>query len=259
MSPESDFCTHCGNQLEAGSEFCPKCGKPVTAGTAAATATGIAAGSARKVGGIDKRVLIAIGIIVLILIVPVFPRQKTIYVAGQTATTVSYQSTSYQTSLQAYPTTSMQPIQVYVGTLLYVPTNYYGYYGQYYNGCYRGYFGYIHCGYSGWPNYNSYTTTVTVNPSDNVVNVQDTQQSYGYLSTVVLTKADGSTVTYSNVFNDNLAKTGTSTYQTIVTQTSTVTQSALVMTSSVTNVACDNCIPQNVTEHVSLLQLLFGF
>lgn len=263
MSTEVDFCTHCGHKLETGSEFCPKCGKAVTATsagtTAVASATGETARTGGKIGSIDKRVVIAIGIIILILIVPVFPRQKTIYVAGQTATTVSYQSTTYQTSLQAYPTTNMQPIQVYVGTLQYVPSNYYGYYGQYYGGCYRGYFGYIHCGYSGWPNYNMYTTTITVNPSDNVVNVQDTQQAYGYLSTVVLTKADGSTVTYSNVFNDNLQKSGTSTYQTLVTQTSTVTQSAVVMTSSVTNVACDNCIPQNVTEHVSLLQLLFGF
>ena len=260
MSPESDFCTHCGKQLEVGSEFCPKCGKPVTStGTATAAATAGTASSGGKIGGIDKRVLIAIGIIILILIVPVFPRQKTIYVAGQTATTVPYQSTSYQTSLQAYPTTSAQVIQVYVGTLQYVPTNYYGYYGMYYSGCYRGYYGYIHCGYNGWPNYNSYTTTITVNPSDNVVNVQDTQQAYGYLSSVVLTKADGSTVTYSNVFNDNLAKTGTSTLQTVVTQTSTVTQSALVAASSVTSVACENCIPENVTEHVSLLQLLFGF
>ena len=250
------FCKHCSKQIEAGSEFCPKCGTPVAGVSSTDTAKTVTSG---KVGGVDKRVLIAIGVIILILIVPVFPRDKIIYVAGQTATTVSYQSTSYQTSLQAYPTTSQQSIQVYVGTLMYVPSTYYGMYGSYYSRCYRGVYGYIRCGgYNGWPGYNSYTTTVTVNPSDNVVKVQDTQQTNGYLSAVVLTKADGSTVTYSNVFNDNLAQTGTSTYQSIVTQTSTVTQSALVATSSVTNVACENCIPQHVTEYVSLLQLLLG-
>jgi len=250
------FCKHCGNQIATGSEFCPKCGTPV-AGVSPPVTT--QASTSGKIGGVDKRVLIAIGVIILILIVPVFPREKTIYVAGQTATTVSYQSTSFQTSFQAYPTTSQQSIQVYVGTLMYVPSTYYGMYGSYYSGCYRGVYGYIRCGgYYGWPNYNYYTTTITINPSDNVVKVQDTQQLNGYLSQVVLTKADGSTVTYMNVFNDNLAQTGTSTYQTLVTQTSTVTQSALVATSSVTSVACDNCIPQQVTEHVSLLQLLLG-
>jgi len=255
------FCKYCGKQLEAGSEFCPKCGKPVLpTSPVTETATTSATVKSSKLGGIDRRVLIAIGVIILILIIPVFPREKTIYVAGQTATTVSYQSTSYQTSLQAYPTMGVQSIQVYVGTLMYVPSAYYGYYGGYYNSCYRGIYGYIRCGgYYGWPNYNYYTTTVTVNPSDNVVKVQDTQQPNGYLSRVVLTKADGTIVTYSNVFNDNLAQTGTSTYQTIVTQTSTVTQSALVAASSITSVACQSCIPQNVTEHVSLIQLLLGF
>jgi len=243
-------------KLEAGSEFCPKCGKPVTE-LPVKTGT-ISQGG--KVGGIDKRVLIVIGVIILILIVPVFPRDTIIYVAGQTATTVSYQFTSYQTSYQAYPTTTLQSVQVYVGTLMYVPSAYYGYYGSYYSGCYRGPYGYIRCGgYYSWPNYNYYTNTVTISPSSNVVNVQDTRQPNGYLSTVVLTKADNSTVTYTNVFNDNLTPTGTSTIQSIVTQTSTVTQSALVATSSVTNVACENCIPQHVTEHVSLLQLLLGF
>ena len=88
-------------------------------------------------------------------------------------------------------------------------------------------------------------------------NEQSLTSSIEYCVTV--TKADGSTVSYSNVFNDNLAQTGTSTYQAVVTQTSTVTQSALVAASSITSVACQNCIPQNVTEHVSLLQLLLGF
>jgi len=257
LSQPELLCKKCGHKLEADSEFCPKCGTPTK--ELASTPGGVRGSMGGKVGGIDKRVLIGIGVILLILVVPVFPREKVIYVSGQTATTVSYQSTSYQTSLQAYPTMSQQNLQVYVGTVLYVSSQYYSYYASYYSTCYRGYYGFIRCGYYNWPNYNSYTTTVTVNPSDNVIKVQDTQQSNGYLSTLTLTKADGSVVTYSNVFNDNLAQTGTSTLQTIVTQTSTVTQATIVPTSSVTSVACDNCVPQNVTEHVSLLQLLLGF
>jgi len=253
LSEPELFCKSCGRKLESDSEFCPKCGASTKGLPAATGATG------GRVGGVDKRVIIAIGVILLVLLVPVFPRDKIIYVSGQTMTTEIYQSTSLQTSLQAYSTMTQKSVQVYTGTLLYVQSQYYNYYQPYYSGCIRGPYGYIRCGgYGGWPNYNAYTTTITVNPSDNVVTVQDTQQANGYLSTVTLTKADGSTVTYSNVFNDNLSQTGTSTVQAIVTQTSTVTQTSMVPATTVTNVACDNCIPQHVTEHVSLLQLLLG-
>lgn len=253
MSESESFCKACGTKLEPNAEFCPKCGAS-TKGLPPATSR-----STGKIGGVDKRLVIAIGIIVLVLLVPVFPRDKIVYVSGQTMTTELYQSTSYQTSLQGYSTMGQQNVQVYTGTLLYVQNQYYNYYSPYYSGCVRGYYGYIRCGgYYGWPNYNMYTTTVTVNPSDNVVKVQDTQQPNGYLSTVVLTKADGSTVTYSNVFNDNLSQSGSSTVQVAVTATSTVTQTMMVPATTVTSVACDNCIPQHVTEYVSLLQLLLG-
>lgn len=253
MSQSELFCKSCGKKLEPDAEFCPKCGAS-TKGLP--TTTGATSG---KVGGVDKRVVIAIGVILLVLLVPVFPRDKIVYVSGQTMTTELYQSTSFQISLQAFSTMSQQNVQVYTGTLLYVQNQYYNYYAPYYSGCFRGPYGYIRCGgYYGWPNYNAYTTTVTINPSDNVVKVQDTQQPSGYLSTVTLTKADGSTVTYSNVFNDNLSPAGTSTVQVAVTQTSTVTQSMMVPATTAMNVPCDSCIPQHVTEYVSLLQLLLG-
>jgi len=252
--PESDiFCKSCGRKLEPDVDFCPKCGTSVKGLQSAST------GKVGKVGGVDKRVVIAIAVIVLVLLVPVFPRDKIIYVSGQTMTTELYQSTSYQTSLQAYQTVNLQNIQVYTGTLLYVQNQYYNYYSPYYSACFRGPYGYIRCGgYYSWPNYNLYTTTVTVNPSDNVVSVQASQQPNGYLSTVTLTKADGSTVTYTNVFSNNLSQSGTSTVQAAVTQTSTVTQTVMVPATTAMNVSCDNCIPQHVTEYVSLLQLLLG-
>jgi len=247
------FCKSCGRKLEPESEFCPKCGASTKGLPPATTVKG------GKVGGVDKRVVIAIAVILLVLLAPVFPRDKIVYVSGQTMTTELYQSTSFQTSLQAYSTMGQQNIPVYTGTLSYVPTQYYNYYSPYYSGCIRGPYGYIRCGgYYSWPNYNMYTTTVTINPSDNVVSVQGTQQSNGYLSTVVLTKADGSTVTYTDVFNNNLSQTGTSTVQVAMTQTSTVTQTMMVPATTAMNVSCNNCIPQHVTEYVSLLQLLLG-
>ncbi len=170
MSESESFCKSCGRKLEPDAEFCPKCGASTKGLSSVTRSTG------GKVGGVDKRVIIAIGVIILVLLVPVFPRDKIVYVSGQTMTTELYQSTSYQTSLQAYSTMSQQNVQVYTGTLLYVQNQYYSYYAPYYStGCFRGPYGYIRCGYSGWPNYNMYTTTVTINPSDNVVKVQDTQ------------------------------------------------------------------------------------
>lgn len=253
MSEPELICKACGRKLEPDSEFCPKCGASTKELSPTTSATG------GRVGGVDKRVIIAIGVILLVLLVPVFPRDKIVFVSGQTMTTEIYQSTSFQTSLQAYSTMTQKAVQVYTGTLLYVQSQYYNYYSPYYSGCVRGFYGFIRCGgYYGWPNYNVYTTSVTVNQSDNVVSVQDAPQANGYLSTVILTKADGSTVTYSNVFNNNLSQTGTSTVQLAVTQTSTVTQTNMIPATTVTNVACENCIPQQVTEHVSLLQLLLG-
>ena len=242
------FCKHCGAPVEVDSEFCRKCGKPVNLSASTPTETAVKSRMSGKVGGIDKRFIFAIAVIILILVVPVIPRDKVIYVSGQTTTTQTFQTTSIQT----FQTTTQQSIQVYVGSILYVSSQYYSYYQPYYSTCFRVYYGVIRCGYTGWPNWNTYTTSVTVNPSDNFVSRQDTQEAGGYLSTVTLTRYDGTGVTYAHVVNDSLTQTGTSTVQASATQTSTVTQTL----STVMNVPCDACVPQHVTEHVSLIQLL---
>ena len=241
-----EFCKHCGASLDGESEFCAKCGKPVKLSASAESA--VKSRMSGKVGGIDKRFLFAIAVIILILVVPVIPRDKIVYVSGQTTTLQTFQSTS----LQTVQTTTQSSIQVYVGTILYVSAQYYAYYQPYYSGCVRGYYGVIRCGYTSWPNWSAYTTSITVNPSDNIVSIQDTQEAGGYLSTVTLTRYDGSVVTYAHVVNDSLTQTGTAMVQASGTQTSTVTQTL----STVMNVPCDKCIPQHVTEYVSLVQLL---
>ena len=240
-----EFCKHCGASLDGESEFCAKCGNPVKLSASAGAA--VKSRISGKVGGIDKRFLFAIAVIILILVVPVIPRDKIVYVSGQTTPIQTFQSTS----LQTVQTTTQNSVQVYVGTILYVSAQYY-YYQPYYSGCVRGYYGVIRCGYTSWPNWSAYTTSITVNPSDNIVSIQDTQEAGGYLSTVTLTRYDGSVVTYAHVVNDSLTQTGTAMVQASGTQTSTVTQTL----STVMNVPCDKCIPQHVTEYVSLVQLL---
>jgi hypothetical protein len=253
MAQSELFCRSCGRKLEPDSEFCPKCGASTKA------LPTVTAPAGRKAGGVDKRVVIAIAVILLVLMLPVIPRDEIVYISGQTVTTEIYQSTSFQTSLQAYSTVSQQSISVYVGTIQYVQARYYNYYAPYYAACVRGYYGIVRCGgYYTWPNYNSYTTTITISPSQNVVSVQATQQPSGYLSTVTLTMANGSTQTYTNVFNSNLSQTGTSTAQVTATATSTVTQTTIVPATTAMSVPCDNCVPQHVTRYVSLLQLLLG-
>ena len=154
--------------------------------------------------------------------------------------------------MQTLQVTTQTSIQVYVGTLLYVSNQYYAFYQPYYGGCVRGYYGVIRCGYSSWPNWSVYTTSITVNPSDNFVNMQDTQEAAGYISTVTLTRSDGSSVTYTHVVNNALTLSGTSNVQATATQTNSITQTL----STVVNVPCNQCIPQHVTEYVSIIQLL---
>ncbi|MGO9643477.1 MAG: hypothetical protein ACLPY5_01880 [Candidatus Bathyarchaeia archaeon] len=247
----AEFCPSCGKEIPSGNfEFCPHCSKPLKAAasisqTAAATKTGPFSKKS------TKWAVIGIILLIVILVVPVIPVQKTIMVAGTTATTVAYQVTSFQT----VPTVTQQSVSVYVGTLSYVTQTYYNYYYSWYSGCSVGFYGVLRCGYNYWPQYNfpGYTTTVTVSPGQNIISVASTQGSYG-LSTVTLTALGGGTTTYTNVVSNSLSQSGTSSTQATTTIVNTITQT----TSSVTNVACQNCIPQQVTEYVSILQLLTG-
>jgi hypothetical protein len=87
--------------------------------------------SSNKVWGIDKRILVVV-VLFLILVVPVFPRDKIIYVNGSTDTVTM--STSYNTSVQTYTTQSEVSIKVYKGTLNLVSDSYYNnYYNYWYN------------------------------------------------------------------------------------------------------------------------------
>jgi len=139
----------------------------------------------------------------------------------------------------------------------YYPYSYYGYgygYGYYPYGGYYNY-GPNSVNYNGG-NYNGYATTVTINPSDNVVQVQQTQESNGLL-TLTLTHFDGSSVTYKHVTQQNLAQSATSTIPLTSVVTNTVTNSAVTPVAN--PIQCQNCVLQHVTEHVSLLQLLLGY
>ncbi len=198
-----------------------------------------------------KWVIFAIILLALILAVPIVPVKKTIMVAGTTATTVTYQTTSFQTVLS---TVTQQSTSVYEGRIVYVTQAYYNLYYIWYTQC-AGFSTALNCSYNYSPYYNvpGYTTTVSISPTQNIIGVATTPGSYG-LSTVTLTAQDGTTTTYISVLSNSLTQTGTTTTQTTTTMISTITQT----TSSVTNVACQNCIPQQVTVYVSLLQFLTG-
>ena len=181
----------------------------------------------------------------------VIPVQKTIMVAGTTATKVRYQTTSLQTVSSV---TQQQSPSVYQANIVYVPQAYYNLYYIWYSQCYVGFYGALYCGYNYAPySTPSYTTNVTISPNQNIVNVVTTPGSYG-LSTVTLTDLNDRATTYINVFSNSLTQSSTSTTQTTTNIVTTITQN----TSSVTNIACQSCIPQQVTVYVSILQLITG-
>jgi hypothetical protein len=197
-----------------------------------------------------KWVVLGIIILIVVLVVPVIPVQKTIMVPGTTATTVTYQTASFQ----SVSSVSARSFSVYQGNIVYVPQAYYNLYYIWYSQCYVGFYGATYCGNNYSPySTPSYTTIVPISPSQNIVNVATTPGSYG-LSTVTITDLNGTATTYINVFSNSLTQSGTSTTQATTTIVNTITQT----TSSVTNVACQNCVPQQVTVYVSILQLLTG-
>jgi hypothetical protein len=259
----ASFCKQCGKPLEAGIQFCENCGAAVTsvpeeAKVAQSAAQPTASQQSGKVWGIDKRFII-IALIFVVLIVPVFPRDKIVYVSGQTATTQTYQSTSYQTILQTSTTTTQKSIQVYVGSIEMVSDQYYQYYQQYYQYCYYDQYGNIYCNYNYWPyGYNTYTTTATIDPSDRFVKREITQESGGLYS-VTLTAYDGQAQVFRHVSTMDLTLTGTTNVEETVTLTNTSTNSIVNPGTTVSQASCDACVPQHITEHVSILQLLLGF
>jgi len=305
------FCSKCGYQLRQEASYCPRCGTPAEAvtplGTTGKTIQQQPSQSApvaysqpqSSSGRVVKGVIIGL-LIILVLIVPVIPRDRVVYVNGVTQSVTM--STAYNTSIQTYTTTTPMQVGVYQGTLQYIPNQYYsqsynqnynqynygGYQYPYYYGsypytntspsCYYSYYNNYYCSYSyyyypysgyynyryryGYSNYapyygyNNYATTVTVNPSDDIVRVQQTQESNG-LTTLTLFHFDGTSTTYNHVTQQNLAQSATSTIPMTGIVTNTITNSAVTPITSA--VQCQNCILQHVTDYVSLLQLILGY
>jgi len=255
--PEESFCVHCGAPLVAGNEFCPKCGKSATAQTQGTKVTQAGSPMSQKVGGIPVW-LIVIGLIIIVLIVPVIPVHKTIMVAGTTQTVT--QSTSYSTAYQTVVTTTPTQLDVYTGSISWVSDQYYNYYNSYYpgyySGCYYDQYGNYYCNYTGWYNYQSYTGSATIDPSDRVVNVQTTNEANGLIS-LVLTHYDGTQDTYRHVISDDLTRGGVVTVTTTSTMTNTMTNS--IVTPVTNTIPCNACVPQDTVYYTSILGLLLGY
>lgn len=261
---QPSFCRKCGTPLKASSQFCPRCGKSVTVVMPPIQQTygpqpqvlsqsSSSWSSGDKIWGIDKRILL-LGLIILVLVLPIFPREKVIYVSGQTQT-VS-QSTSYATSFQTYTTNTPITIKVYKGSLQYVSDQYYNYYQQYYQYCYWDQYGNYICYYQQWPYYQQYVGSVIIDPSDEVIKMEQTNEPGG-LVTITLTHYDGTQDSYRHVVFTDLTKSATATVQGTATITNTITNSNVSPVTS--TIPCQNCQAQTVTEHVSILQMLFGF
>ena len=246
----------CGRELQADNAFCPKCGTPVetTAPVAQAPQPTAKRGSSNA-WGVGKWIIVVI-IVLVILVVPVFPRDTIVYVNGTTQTVTNL--VQYSTSFQVYTTTSSSQISVYTGSYQYFSNYYYSYYSNWWGGnsCYW-YHNQIVCNYTYWPWYTpSYGSTVTITPGQQVVSVTRAQQPSG-LESLTLTYYNGQSSTIQNVYNDNLTPTGTTTVQSNAVVTNTITNT--ITTPVTQTVPCQQCIPEHVTEHVSILQLLFGY
>jgi hypothetical protein len=264
------FCRHCGAPLEPDSQFCPKCGKTVTMVstptpsevTPPTSPMGPAQPQTKssKILGVDKWFFIVALIVLVILIVPIFPRDTVVMVNGTTQTIVN--SASISTEVQVSTVSTSSQMSVYTGSFQYftmMPSYWgsqWGYGGSY---CYWTRH-HLRCNSNYWPWYNQwqyYGSTVTVTPQMQVVNVMS---SIGYngLESLTLVYSNGQqSQTYNNVYNDQLQQGGTYFAPSIGTVTNTVTNTVMVPVQE--TVPCTACVATHVTEYVSLLQLIFGF
>ena len=183
-------------------------------------------------------------------------------------------STAYNTVIQTFTTPTRMFANFYQGTLQYVPPDYYSIFYDYpnyyyYTNDYYHYHPYCRYGYAigctgimypyHYPylpfNYGyTYASTVTIQPSDNMVRVQQSPEPNGYGFRLNLTRYDGTSITYAHVIQQNLSQP---TIQGVATKTNTIINSIVSPVTSA--VACKQCVLQHVTDHVSLLQLLLGF
>jgi len=268
------YCRQCGTPLKPQSQFCPKCGKEVTKITPPAsefqpeTVTQPSfevsplpyqTQPKEKVSGLDNRILTLIGIIIVIviLVLPIIPVTKTVMVSGTTQSVTN--STSFSTSLELVTESTQSQISVYTGSFQYFSNPYYyNNYNPWWGNNYCSWTGnnQISCNYWDWNWYQpSYGTTVTVTPDMNVVNVIRSQQGYG--ESLVLVYANGQqSQTYTDVYADNLAPSGVSTIPNTTVATNTIVSTAVNPVTQ--TVPCDQCVASTTTEHVSIIQYIFG-
>jgi hypothetical protein len=208
---------------------------------------------------LDKRFFIVALIVLVILVVPVFPRDKIVMVDGTSQTIVN--SPSLSTEVQVSTISTNSQIGVYTGSFQYF-TSMYPYWGsQWYGGSYCYYRSrHFHCNYNSWPWYyqwQSYGSTVTVTPEMQVVNVMSSV-GYNGLESVRLVYSNGQqSQTYTNVYNDQLQPGGTYSVPATGTVTNTITNTLMVPVQQ--TVSCTACVTTHVTEYVSILQMIFGF
>jgi hypothetical protein len=144
-------------------------------------------------------------------------------------------------------------IKVYKGSLQYVSDQYYPYYQQYYYQCYWDQYGNYICYYTNWPYYQQYTFSVTIDPSDEVIKMEQTNEPGG-LITITLTHYDGTSDTYRHVIYTDMTKSATATVQGTTTLTDTITNSIVnPVTSTV-----PTTVEKTVTEQCSILGMLIG-
>ena len=67
----------------------------------------------------------------------------------------------------------------------------------------------------------------------------------------------GQSVTVQHVYNDRLRLNGTLTVRSSMIQTTTITYTITIPVTQ--TIPCHQCVPEQVIEHVSILQLLFGY
>jgi len=203
--------------------------------------------SQATIWGIDRRFVVG-ALIIVFLVAPVFPREKTVQVTDTVQTTITNTSYQYQTLTQA----SQQQVTVVVGNMVQLPQG-----GN--NNCYWDpYYGWICPGYganiSGQSacGYGYGTTTITVDISDKIIRYDQVNEQGGTW-TITLTSINGQTTVYRGVCSFDLTYTGQATVTTsqVVVNTQAIPNTQVV-TQPVTHT-------EVITEHVSILQMLLGY
>jgi len=207
----------------------------------------------RWVRRLAKWLVVAV-VALALLNAPIIPRSTTVYVSG-TIQTVS-NTVQYSTAFQVYTTASSSQISVYTGSYLYLSNYSSGYY-YYCSYCCYWYNQIPICNYLYWPWYEpKRESTVTISAAQQVVGVTKTPQPGG-LETLTLTYYNGQSTTIPNVYQDDLTQNGTMTIRSSTVTTNTVVNT--ITTPVTLTIPCNQCVPEQVTVYVSILQLLLGY